>query len=188
MLLRKLLLLSALVSISATSAYGAEMNAGIVHFTGEIIEPSCTIKGDTGTTNNVPLGTYPTSLFTQVSDESDLVPFSIELINCPVTSAGLPNIHLTFEGPTALTNSNNLLDVSSAAATAATNVGIAVSLKGSTTLLKMDGTDEKSIELGLPSLANDSIIADFNARYKAFAIPVTAGPADADMTVNILYR
>ncbi|MCR3698019.1 MULTISPECIES: fimbrial protein [Citrobacter] len=176
-----------LLSLNA-NADGPE--AGTIHFTGEIIEPSCELSDKTP---NVPLGTYPTSLFTQVGDESTLTPFSIQLDNCPLASDGLPQVQLTFQGTSALTKSGELLDVSQITTrpgeTAATGVGIAISqdTDQSNTLLKLDGT-EGQVYIGLPHLAGDSISAGFFARYKAFATPVTAGPADGDLTVNILYR
>jgi type 1 fimbrial protein len=51
----------------------------------------------------------------------------------------------------------------------------------------MDGA-EGQVYIQLATRTTDTIKADFNARYKSFAATVTAGPADADMTVNILYR
>lgn len=37
-------------------------------------------------------------------------------------------------------------------------------------------------------MPDDTLTTNFNARYKSFTDKVTAGPADGDMTVNILYR
>ncbi len=112
------------------NGFAAEMNAGTIHFTGEIIESSCTIQGDDGTDSTIPLGTYPTSLFNTVGKETALTEFSITLANCPLTSAGLPAVQLTFNGPTTLTKTKTLLDVSkitTTGETAATGIGIAVS-------------------------------------------------------------
>ncbi|MGX5028495.1 fimbrial protein [Enterobacter asburiae] len=173
------------------SSFAAEMNAGTIHFTGEIIEPSCTIQGDSGTDSTIPLGTYPVSLFTTVGKETTLTPFSIILANCPLKSDGLPAVQLTFNGPTTLTKTNTLLDVSkitSSGETAATGIGVAVSPVGKDTqLITMDGAEEQ-VYIELPTKSTDTIKADFNARYKSFDAKVTSGPADADMTVNILYR
>ncbi|ENR0231119.1 type 1 fimbrial protein [Enterobacter bugandensis] len=181
---------TALAAISLGS-FAAEMNAGTVHFTGEIIEPSCTIEGDSGTDSTVPLGTYPKSYFTEVGMETALTPFSIVLANCPLKSDGLPAVQLTFNGPTTLTGTNNLLDVSKITTTgdtAATGIGVAVSLSGNDSqLITMDGAEEQ-VYIELATKTTDTIQANFNARYKSFAAEVTAGPADADMTVNILYR
>lgn len=182
---------SVMLACLSASAFAAEMNAGKIHFTGEIIAPSCTISGDNGTDSTVPLGTYPTSLFETLGTESTLKDFKIKLVGCPLASDGLPSVQLTFNGATALTNDVTLLDVSkisTTGATAATGVGIAISPKGKNTeLLKMDGT-EGQVYIDLPTNSTDTISADFNARYKSFAEKVTAGPADADLTVNILYR
>ena len=173
-------------------ALADENNAGTIHFTGEIIEPSCTISGDNGTDSTVKLGTYPTSLFEPgPGTESDLIPFSITLENCPLQSDGLAAVQLTFNGPTTLTGSTSLLDVSkitTGGTTAATGIGIAISpADDATQLLKLDGSDGQ-VYIDLPTKSADSIGADFNARYKSFAQTVTAGPADGDLTVNILYR
>lgn len=172
------------------------MNAGTVHFTGEIIEPSCVIEGNDGTDNNVPLGTYPTSLFTSVGSQSDAVPFDITLADCPVQTTGLASVQLTFEGATVESSNADLLSVSSISTTgaeAATGIGVAVSLFSTpSSLLKMDGSeDQVSILLPPPDSGSsgvDKIKADFIARYQATSLPVVAGPADADMTVNILYK
>ncbi|MCV2533203.1 fimbrial protein [Enterobacter wuhouensis] len=180
----------ALATLSMTG-FAAEMNAGTIHFTGEIIEPSCTIQGDNGTDSTIPLGTYPKSLFTEVGKETTLMPFTITLANCPLKSDGLPAVQLTFNGPTSLTNTNTLLDVSKITTTgdtAATGIGVAVSPAGKDTqFITMDGA-EGQVYIELATKSSDTIKADFNARYKSFAAEVTAGPADADMTVNILYR
>lgn len=189
--IRNNIISGSLLALVSMSGFAAEMNAGTIHFTGEIIEPSCVIDGDDGTDSTVPLGTYPTSLFETVGTESPLNFFSIKLKDCPVKSDGLAQVQLTFTGPTTLTGAKNLLDVSTittAGTTAATGVGVAVSLDGKdTTLISMDGA-ENQVYIDLPTVKDDTIQADFNARYKSFAEKVTAGPADADMTVNIIYR
>lgn len=183
----------AIMALSSATAFAAEMNAGKIHFTGEIIEPSCVIEGDSGTDSTVPLGTYPTSLFNDggIGTQSHLTPLSINLKDCPLTSAGLAAVQLTFTGSTVLTSSNTLLDVSkitTSGTTAATGVGIAMSPDGEdTNLIKFDGS-EGQVYIQLASNTADVISASFNARYISFAKPVTAGPADADLTVNILYR
>lgn len=180
----------ALAAVSMNS-FAAEMNAGTIHFTGEIIEPSCTIEGDNGTDSTIPLGTYPKSLFTEVGKETTYMPFTITLANCPLKSDGLPAVQLTFNGPTTLTKTNTLLDVSKITTTgdtAATGIGVAVSPAGKNDqLITMDGAEDQ-VYIELATKSSDTIQADFNARYKSFAASVTAGPADADMTVNILYR
>lgn len=181
----------ALLSVYSLPGFSAEMNAGTIHFTGEIISPSCTIAGSSGTDSTVELGVFPTSLFTSTGAESTKNLFSIVLADCPLTTDGLPAVQLTFNGTTTLTGSTSLLDVSKITTSgdaAATGVGIAVSPKDAdTTLLKFDGTEEQ-VYIPLPSTTDDTIRASFYARYKSYSNAVTAGPADADLTVNILYR
>lgn len=186
----KLLAGAGLLALSSyASADG--MNAGTVHFTGEIIEPSCIIQGNDGNDNNVPLGTYPTSLFEEVGSQSDDIPFTITLAECPIQTTGLTSVQLTFEGATVPTSNADLLAVSAISTTgaqAATNIGVAVStLARPDTLLKMDGSTEQ-IAIPLPTAVGDNVNAQFIARYQATALPVTAGPADANMTINILYK
>ncbi|NTX70853.1 type 1 fimbrial protein [Lelliottia amnigena] len=192
MKLRKNVIAATILAIISGSACAADTNTGTIHFTGQIIEPSCTIQGDDGTdSSTIPLGTYPTSLFTAIGVESTLVPFSITLANCPLTSDGLAKVQLTFNGPSTLTGAATLLDVSKITTegdTAAEGVGIAISPDGKDTqLISIDGKEDQ-IYIDLPEIKGDTIKSDFNARYKSFATSVTAGPADGDLTVNILYR
>ncbi|MGS4679372.1 fimbrial protein [Enterobacter soli] len=191
MKLTKTMVASFILSFVSVSTIAAEMNAGTIHFTGQIIEPSCTIEGDNGTDSTVPLGTYPNSIFTKVGTESELIPFSITLSDCPVKSDGLPAVQLTFNGSTAVTGSTTLLDVSKITTdgdTAAKGVGIAVSpTNDNLDYIAFDGSENQA-RVTLPTIKGDQVHADFNARYKSFAANVEPGPADADMTINILYR
>ena len=193
MSIKKYALLVALMAASTGNAYAAEMNAGTIHFTGLIIEPSCTIEGDNGTEQTVPLGTYPTSLFTTPGTESELTPFSIKLVDCPLKSDGLASVQLTFNGQTTLTGSSTLLDVSkltTSADQAAEGIGIAISPADfPNVFIEMDGTEGHSY-IELPVRVEDKIILNYYARYKSFAAAadIKAGAADGDLTVNILYH
>ncbi|EDZ3573663.1 fimbrial protein [Salmonella enterica] len=186
MSMKRNILSGALLALISTGALAEELNAGTVHFTGEIITPSCVMEDVT-----VLLGTYPTSYFASSGTESELVPFTISLTGCPVSTVGLEQIQLTFAGTTLKTGDTTLLDVSKVSTSgeaAATGVGIAVSFAdNSEILLPMDGDDE-NVYLPLPSISGDSVQGAFVARYKSFSDTVTAGPADADMTVNIVYQ
>lgn len=57
MKMKKGVIFLTLLSAYSFTALAAEMNAGTIHFTGEIIEPSCVIDGDNGTDSTIPLGT-----------------------------------------------------------------------------------------------------------------------------------
>ncbi|HGK4844051.1 fimbrial protein [Kluyvera georgiana] len=191
MKINKSIIALAFLATFSLNAHSAENGAGTIHFTGEIIEPSCTIDGDSGSDLNVPLGTWPTSLFSTVGVESEPVYIDIKLVDCPVTSDGLSAVQLTFNGTTALTGSNTLLDVSQISTSgdkAATGVGIALSPADKPTqLLAFDGS-EGQVYINLPTVSTDSVWAHLQARYKSFATEVTPGPADADLTVNIVYH
>lgn len=171
-----------LLAVSTSTAVAApEDNAGTIHFTGEIIEPSCVIVGDTGTTYNIPLGTYPTSYFNTVGKETDPVPVVISLKNCPVKSNGLANVQLTFTGPTA--GAPDKLAVSTA-----TGVSIVLSNTGQDQeLIKFDKTPGQ-VFVPLTTSTTDTLTASLDARYKSIAATVTAGAANADLTINILYQ
>lgn len=191
MKINKSIIALAFLATFSLNAHSAENGAGTIHFTGEIIEPSCTIDGDSGSDLNVPLGTWPTSLFSTVGVESEPVYIDIKLVDCPVTSDGLSAVQLTFNGTTALTGSNTLLDVSQISTSgdkAATGVGIALSpADNPTQLLAFDGS-EGQVHIDLPEESGVGVWAHLQARYKSFATEVTPGPADADLTVNIVYH
>lgn len=197
MKLRYKLLHAVVLTLATSSAFAAENNAGQIHFTGELVEPSCVIQGAGNTTDStVPLGTYPISLFNDggVGTESPLKAFTITLADCPVTTVGLPQVQLTFSGPHTLTGTNTLLDVSQISTVAggskpvAAGVGIAISPEGQDDkLLTMDAAEDQ-VYINLPDVTGDTIRASFNARYISFADDTSAGAADADMTVNIVYH
>lgn len=178
-----LLALSTSTAIAARGNVAAEDNAGKIHFTGEIIAPSCVVVGDGGTTEyKVPLGTYPTSLFKTVGTETPLTPVPIELKDCPVKSDGLAAIQLTFSGTT-VAGSPDRLAVSEAG-----GVAIVLSeLDHDTTLIKFDKSSGQ-IYIPLSTSATDTISTMLNARYKSISSTVTAGEANADLTINILYE
>ena len=196
MLMRMRLLTTLILSICITSAYAdtTPSNTGVIHFTGEIINPSCTIDTSDGE-DKVPLGSYPTSDFTaaNVGHETTAMPFTVTLNDCPPSTTGLENIHLELSG-TEVSGHDDLLAVSQITTSGdsvvvpATNIGIAVSIDdGHETPLKF-GDSGDLIQIPLAATAGTPITQDFIARYKSYSSPVAAGPADADMTITILYR
>ncbi|WEF29375.1 fimbrial protein [Klebsiella aerogenes] len=176
-----------LLALISGHVLAEEDNAGTIHFSGEIVSPSCTMED-----GDVSLGTIAPSYFDVSGKESAMVPFTITLSGCPLASDGLAAVQLTFNGPT-VSEDVNLLAVSKISTTAAgddaaTGVGIALSEDGNDNeLIPMDGS-EGHIWVGLPTVDGSNVSANFNARYKSYSATVTPGPADADMTVNILYH
>ncbi|WP_312982750.1 fimbrial protein [Atlantibacter sp.] len=185
---------AAVIMLSACAANGyagglkSDLNMGKIHFTGEVIEAACEIDG--GSDINVPLGQVPTAQFQQVGDHSKLTEFTIDLVNCPTNDTGI-QADLTFSGVTTLTGSKTLLDVSKITTdgtTAATGVGIALSVKDhDDTLISFDGAEDQ-VPLELMPLKEDTVQVYLNARYVSFSPTVTAGPADADLSLNIVYK
>lgn len=169
-----------------TPAHADTPSDGVIHFTGEIIEPSCTISADN---NTIALGSYPTSDFTDVGHKTTPTSFMITLDNCPVQTEGLSAIQLVLSGNT-VQGRDDLLAVSkisSPGTTAAANVGITVETDESTpTVVQFNAEDQLFIDL--PTEAGGSITQNLLASYQSYAAGVTAGPADADMTITILYR
>ncbi|WET42765.1 fimbrial protein [Citrobacter enshiensis] len=140
------------------------------------------IVGDTGTTYNVACGTFPTSYFATVGKETDPVPLTISLKNCPVTSDGLANVQLTFTGTTIAGSTDKL------AVSAAGGVGIVLSETGhDETLIAFDKSPGQ-VFIPLTASASDTLTTHIDARYKSVAATVTAGEANADLTINILYQ
>lgn len=179
-----LLVLSTSTAFAARGNVAAEDNAGKIHFTGEIIAPSCVVVGDGGTTEyKVLLGTYPTSLFKAVGTETDLIAVPIELKDCPVKSDGLANVQLTFSGVTVEGEPDELI-----VSGGASGVAIVLSeMDHDTTLIKFDKSSGQ-VFIPLSTSATDTISTMLNARYKSISSTVTAGEANADLTINILYQ
>ncbi|MDL4618945.1 fimbrial protein [Citrobacter amalonaticus] len=171
-----------------TPAHADTPSDGVIHFTGEIIEPSCTIDS---TNNTVLLGSYPTSDFTDIGHKTDPVSFIVKLDNCPVQTDGLSAIQLVLGG-TPVPGRDDLLAVSqitSPGTTAATNIGIAVSTDAPTPQpVQFNSEDQVWVNLPDPDGVGNPIMQSFLASYQSYAAGVTAGPADADMTITILYR
>lgn len=184
MRLKIMLTLMPLLMLNFTVARADETNAGTIHFTGEIVNPSCKIAGDSGTDSTVYLGSYSPSYFTGGVTKSDDTPFTITLTGCPLATTGLDHVQLTFKG-TVISEHDELLAL---IAGGASGVGISVSTETAPTVdLDMTGKDGQT-SIPLPSTASD-INLNMLARYESYdSTPITPGDAKADMTVNILYR
>lgn len=182
---KKLLLATVLLALSSTSVYaeGEATGDGVIHFTGNIVNASCVIDGDSGGKElTVALGTFPITDFAESGMTSPPVDFDIKLKDCPVKTDGLPAVQLTFEGAT-VSGNNTILALSGA--DAATGIGIVVNYAG--TALTLDGSADQ-VAVDLPDVAGSGARESFTAHYKSTSATVTAGPANADLTVNILYK
>lgn len=97
-------------------------------------------------------------------------------------SDGLAAIQLTFSGTTVAGSPDRL------AVSEAEGVAIVLSeLDHDTTLIKFDKSSGQ-VYIPLSTSATDTISTMLNARYKSISSTVTAGEANADLTINILYE
>lgn len=122
----KLMTLTLFSILTATAhANPIAQNGGLIHFTGELVSPSCSVSTDTSN-QTVALGRVGTNILTHVGDKSHPVPFSVKLVDCDPTV--LPTAAVGFYGQT-VKDHPNLLVVSSDGSDAASaqNVGLEIS-------------------------------------------------------------
>lgn len=186
--LNKSLSALALLTLISTSAWADEGPSGIIHFTGDIINPSCKIVGEGGTTDStVKLGSYPPSTFSALGEKSTNMKFVLTLKDCPVATDGLDQIQLTFSGDT-VPGSDDVLALD--AASTAGGVGISVVSENDKTLnLNMKG-EEGQLFIPLMTSAGN-ITTNLFARFQSIvATPaeITPGTASSQMIVNIVYH
>ncbi|WP_052283473.1 fimbrial protein [Kluyvera genomosp. 1] len=181
------LLALSLFTIGSSPTWADETNAGEIHFTGEIINPSCEISGDSGKNINVYLGSPAPSYFTKNNGKSDDVAVPITLIHCPVATDGLSKVQLTFTG----TPVDTRTDMVALDAGGAEGVGITLSTEEDLdTYLDITGAEGQTY-VDLPETADGTITTQVEARYVSISGTeegVTPGAANAKVTVGILYR
>lgn len=174
MTLNKTVLCVAL-SLAAFSQYSMA-NDGTVNFTGDIVETPCVVSG-LSQNQDVNLGQVKSSTFVKAKDTSAFKDFQINLEEC--TAATLKNTNVTFRG-TSDSNDADLVAVGSDSGSAK-GVGIEIS-------------DQTGAIIPLNKTSADYALADgqnvlyFKARYKATAIPVVAGHANAQADFQLAYK
>lgn len=166
---------AALLSAAAlcSHVYAAD---GAVHFTGTIVDSTCSITNTVGNPLEVNLGRVSKTIFKDAGDASNKVKFSIALTDC--NSVAVPKTNVTFEGtPASGDNTVIALDDESGVAT-----GVGVKLY-----------DKSGADLPLNTASTDyDLVAgdnnlDFFASYVATSTTVTSGPASATANFNIVY-
>lgn len=186
MSLKITLIAASLLAFSSTIARADESNAGVIYFTGEIINPTCEIKGDSGHDSTIFLGAYAPSYFTDTG-KSDDVSFPIILTKCPAATEGLPRIQLTFTGTPVDATHPTLLALT---AGGASGVGVSVSTEDEPdTDIDITGADNQ-VFISLLETEGD-ISKTFLARYVSLSGTdegVQPGEANTQMTIGILYR
>lgn len=176
--MKKTIIAAALAATAALSMSHAFAAAGIVNFTGEIIDAACDV--DVASQNQtVVLGTYNKSEFTAVGDKTAATKFNIVLKNCP---SSVNTAKVRFDGTPDLADSN-LLAIDSSVAGAATGVAINL-MTADKADLPLHGSNGYSYAL---STIQDNVL-NFYAQYKSTVTAVTAGPANSVANFSVVYN
>ncbi|WP_369310237.1 fimbrial protein [Providencia rettgeri] len=177
---KKSIFISSIIIASFSSALHAAESGnakGTIHFKGQFIDSTCTVEvnntnKDEGT---VQLGTWMANTFNKVGETTEAVPLTIGLSGCP---GALNKARVTFGGGSVHPDNPQLYAVDEAE-------GVGIGISG----------DENGTNFYTPNTEADGIPLNGNigektyyARYVTTADSVTAGKANADVTVTIQYN
>ncbi|EMN5660691.1 fimbrial protein [Providencia rettgeri] len=180
MILKKSVLMTSIIIVSLSGMAHAAVDSGnargTINFKGQFIDTTCTIEVNNTNKNEgtVQLGTWMTNTFDKIGELTEAVPLTIGLSGCPAT---LTRARVTFGG-TAHVDDNKLYAVSEA-----TGVGIGISGDVNGTNFYTPDTEADGIDL-----TSNGGEKTYYARYVTTANEVTAGKANADVTVTIQYN
>ncbi|WP_438333925.1 fimbrial protein [Edwardsiella tarda] len=177
--MKKILLPVMALSASVMSGQASAAN-GTVNFTGQIINSTCQVSGDSATID-VYLGKYPTSAFKAIGDKSASKAFQINLDQCePGTYT------VRFDGNTVAGHPDLLAVSSDSTAAAAQGLGIEITdINGKHFAIANKPTGE---EPTVKVVGDKKAVFNLQARYRAYADTVTAGPANATSPFTIEYK
>lgn len=169
----------AFAAVSALAFTTSAFAAGQINFTGEIVNAACDIKINNSSSNEVVLGKWPTSMFKAAGDKSTPANFTIDVANCV---AG--NYQVNFAGTADATNAKLLK------ASAATGVGIAIanSTSNLVNLNTVFGADSNAALTASGTGATAAGTLPLQAFYQATGIAVTAGKADATVSITLQQK
>lgn len=163
-----------LVIVSGTSL-ASDSEQGTINIMGDIHNNTCIV--DT-TELNVDMGNVAAKQFYRLGNVPRPVRFSIGLKACGQEVTG---VAVKFNGQSAIAGSPLVkLD---ATVGAATGLGISIMDKNKTQIPVNNDSSVYPLVSG-----NDTATLDFYAQYSAYAIPVTAGPANASVTFTMTYQ
>jgi len=159
----------------ASQVFAADGN---VNFTGNIIASGCTVNGDSGTTINVPMGTYASSSLATAGAVTTPQNFNIKLTSCPSNA-----VKVRFDG-TAVSGQPTLLALTTGQATTG-YLGIQITDLNSNVNYNISGQTD-AVAFQTPSSGSLSI--PLAARYYAVKAGVPAGTANATTAFNLEYK
>lgn len=151
-------------------------NDGTINFTGDIVETPCVVATDSQY-QDVNLGQVKSSTFAKAKDTSAFTNFNINLEECNISTLKFATV--TFRG-TSDTLDTDLLAIGGQAG-AATGVGIEISDQAGKIVSMNKASDDTTLTAG-------QNILYFKARYKATAIPVVSGHANAQADFQLAYK
>lgn len=163
------------LSLAAFSQYSMAKD-GTVNFTGDIVETPCVVAGDSQY-QDVNLGQVKSATFAKAKDTSPFKNFQINLEECNI--ATLKNTNVTFRGTSDATDTD-LVAVGGEAG-AAKGVGIEISDQAGAIISMNKASSDYTLTTG-------QNILYFKARYKATAIPVVSGHANAQADFQLAYK
>ncbi|HCL7079072.1 TPA: type 1 fimbrial protein, partial [Escherichia coli] len=170
---------------------------GEIVFDGEILKSACEIN-DSDKKIEVALGHYNAEQFRNIGERSPKIPFTIPLVNCPMTGWEHDNgnveasfrLWLETRDNGTVPNFPNLAKVGSFAGIAATGVGIRIDDAESGNIMPLNAIGNDNTVYQIPAESNGIVNVDLIAYYVSTVVPseITPGEADAIVNVTLDYR
>lgn len=176
----KTLLITSIIAASFSGMANAAPTSGnakgVIHFKGQFIDSTCIVEtnNENKSEGTIQLGTWMTNTFNSVGEKTEAFPVTIGLSGCPAT---LSTARVTFEGTPDDTNPS-LYKLSEAE-------GAGIGISGSATSESYYKPNTEADGIPLTGNAGEKT---YYARYVTTANEVTAGTANADVTVTIQYN
>ena len=180
--MRKSIFAVTLASVLISGMNMAYASDGIINFTGEIKDASCTIGDGSGGALSIYLGTPGVDSFKSVGDTSGAARFNISLSNCPQSQQ---NIQIAFEGIQD-ENTGEILKINPGNGSAE-GVGIRIEEADGTQVV-LNTTDRNSLKEHELDPTSKSVKVNYVAKYEATVVPVTPGLANATASFSIMYN
>ncbi|VUS69108.1 fimbrial protein [Klebsiella spallanzanii] len=176
--MKKTIIVAMLAAGSALTMTNAFAAAGVINFTGKILDSACDV--DVASQNQtIDLGNYNKTEFPTTGSKTAAKEVKIVLKNCPVT---VTSAQVRFDGTPDLTNSS-LLAIDSSATGAASGVAINL-MTADKADLPLHGSNSYSYPLN--SSADNTLM--FYAQYISTAATVVPGQANSVTNFSVVYN
>ena len=173
-----------LAGIAAGAANMAMANTGTITFNGEIVNDTCTITVDNGSSTTVTLPTVQSANLVSSGDTTGTTDFNLYITNCGA-AVDARGITLTLTDPNNFDAINNNLLKNIATGTAATNVGIQLATGTAfATPIDFAGTSHTTVTY---ATTDGAVTVPFSARYYATGT-ATAGAVSSTLGWTINYQ